>query len=377
MDAQDLLQRYAQGQRDFSHADLRSVDLSHQKLSGIGLAQANLTGANLCGADLQAANLRQAILQGANLTEANLTGANLRRTNFINAVMDTACLDEASMLGAILPDGTVVETQVMNGPSFPSETGNHNQAEDDTASRSNSVPELPQHRGSFPPASALAAFSPVAASVETPTRPRSRQDFKTHLPWASFFFLAVSYLCFGILLGMHHATPLLWAIALFSALIWRLDEALTLCIPIGPSIAIILTDLTSLLSIWGLGWSGIAAVATGLSFKFILDRSWLMALRDGCIVGAVLAIAIKSYVWMLASQGNYSWGPISAPEWTSAHLSLLLITGVVCAGLGSIAWMQMQVVNFSMGQITSSYLITAGLGLLVGRIVTIFGTLSP
>ncbi len=377
MDAQDLLQRYARGQRDFSHADLQSADLSHQNLSGIGLAQANLSGANLTGADLHAANLRQAILKGANLTGANLTAANLRRTNFMDALLDTACLESAAMLGAILPDGTVVETQTVSGSGRSLNPGDNNHAEGRTENPGNLVPEFAPHSGALPPASALASFSLVASPAESVTRPRSLQDFKTHLPWASFFFLAVSYLCFGILLGMHHATPLLWAIALFSALIWRLDEALTLCIPIGPSLAVILTDLTSLMSLWGLGWSGIVFVATGLSFKFILDRSWLIALRDGCIVGAALAIAIKAYVWMLASQGNYSWGPISAPEWTSAHLSLLLIAGVVCGGLGAISWMQMQASHFSMRQITSSYLITAGLGLFIGRVMTMFGTLSP
>jgi Pentapeptide repeats (8 copies) len=214
MDAQDLLQRYARGQRDFSHADLQSADLSHQNLSGISLAQANLSGANLAVTDLHAANLRQAILKGANLTGANLTAANLRRTNFIDAVLDTACLESAATLGAILPDGTVVDTHTVSSSGRSMDPGDNNHAEGRTEDPGNLVPECAPHSGALPPASALASFSPVAAPAESVTRPRSLQDFKTHLPWASLFFLAVSYLCFGILLGMHHATPLLWAIAL-------------------------------------------------------------------------------------------------------------------------------------------------------------------
>jgi uncharacterized protein YjbI with pentapeptide repeats len=57
MRAEELLKRYAKGERDFFKANLREANLGG----------ANLSGANLSGADLREANLREANLRGADL----------------------------------------------------------------------------------------------------------------------------------------------------------------------------------------------------------------------------------------------------------------------------------------------------------------------
>ncbi len=61
----ELLQLYAEGQRDSSSWNLAGADLRRARLKGI-----NLAGAALDGATLMAANLRH-----ADLTEANLQAA--------------------------------------------------------------------------------------------------------------------------------------------------------------------------------------------------------------------------------------------------------------------------------------------------------------
>ena len=80
MTAEELIQKYKAGERDFRYVDLRGAnlrgaDLSEANLSGADLSGANLSGANLRGADLRWANLRWANLRGADLSEANLRGA--------------------------------------------------------------------------------------------------------------------------------------------------------------------------------------------------------------------------------------------------------------------------------------------------------------
>jgi uncharacterized protein YjbI with pentapeptide repeats len=69
-----LLERYAEGNRNFSEAnlgdaDLQGVDLKGSDLSYADLSEANLNGANLRGCYLSFANLSQANLQDADLGE--------------------------------------------------------------------------------------------------------------------------------------------------------------------------------------------------------------------------------------------------------------------------------------------------------------------
>ncbi|WP_413162395.1 Rid family detoxifying hydrolase [Capilliphycus salinus ALCB114379] len=101
MDAKELLEKYAQGERDFQGVELKGVNLNGANLSEINLKDADLTGAKLDGvnltyavlknANLSASDLDKAKLMNANLESANLSQAYLRNTDFTGA-----CLNEAN-----------------------------------------------------------------------------------------------------------------------------------------------------------------------------------------------------------------------------------------------------------------------------------------
>lgn len=89
--AEELLSRYAAGERSFVGAELPMANLSGANLAGIDLRSANFRGANLRGANLQQAKLFGAILGDADLQDADLKGATglfaeqLRGTNVCGA----------------------------------------------------------------------------------------------------------------------------------------------------------------------------------------------------------------------------------------------------------------------------------------------------
>lgn len=84
MTAEELLGRYAAGERDSSGADLTDA-----RLTGADLSSANLTGARLMGATLTAANLSHADLTGAHLERAVLD----KDTTLTNAQLNETRLD--------------------------------------------------------------------------------------------------------------------------------------------------------------------------------------------------------------------------------------------------------------------------------------------
>jgi 2-iminobutanoate/2-iminopropanoate deaminase len=67
MQADELLAKYAKGERQFSYAQLRGVGLKGADLSGIDLQSADLTGADLSEAILTKANVH-----GTNFSRASL-----------------------------------------------------------------------------------------------------------------------------------------------------------------------------------------------------------------------------------------------------------------------------------------------------------------
>jgi uncharacterized protein YjbI with pentapeptide repeats len=114
---EELLRRYAMGERNFINANLRCVvlvsvklneiNLSYAKLSWADLTQANLSKADLTAADLSQANLNgsdlsqsclmRADLSGADLQQASLRGANLSRANFSEVNLTDADLTGANL----------------------------------------------------------------------------------------------------------------------------------------------------------------------------------------------------------------------------------------------------------------------------------------
>jgi uncharacterized protein YjbI with pentapeptide repeats len=113
----ELLRRYAIGDRFFINANLRcaqlaelcleNIDLSYAKLnlanlSGTNLSKANLTAAQMPAANLSSSNLSRSQLIRANLAGANLSDANLRGADLSYADLSNVCLNGADLRGANL-----------------------------------------------------------------------------------------------------------------------------------------------------------------------------------------------------------------------------------------------------------------------------------
>ncbi|BBD65518.1 pentapeptide repeat domain protein [Nostoc commune NIES-4072] len=144
VDASELLNRYAAGERDFSNIYIEgsdelastnlsgiilngavvaemlldNINLSASKLRETDFGQASLYGANLCGVDLTRANLRYAVLDSANLSDAclvdaHLKGASMGNVNFTRCNLSGAKLSEnpwfegAIFCNTTMPDGSI------------------------------------------------------------------------------------------------------------------------------------------------------------------------------------------------------------------------------------------------------------------------------
>ncbi len=102
MTAQEIINEYKKGVRDFSGAVAPNSDFSGQNLSGIILRKANLhyssfghtdlTGADLSGAELTSCAFDHTILRNANLSKANLYWSRIS-----GAIMEGANLKDANL----------------------------------------------------------------------------------------------------------------------------------------------------------------------------------------------------------------------------------------------------------------------------------------
>ncbi|WP_449224626.1 pentapeptide repeat-containing protein [Almyronema epifaneia] len=107
MNAEELLEKYATGMRDFEGIHLSETHLVGATLTGINLKSAklnvaNLSSVNLSHSDLSYAKLNVTRLSGANLSQAKLHKANLNVTNLIRAILVGADLSGVSMIRAEL-----------------------------------------------------------------------------------------------------------------------------------------------------------------------------------------------------------------------------------------------------------------------------------
>ena len=94
MDANELTQRYAKGEINFSGLELKGINLFGADLVSINLTQTDLRSANLIfaylnRAQLHKANLSSTKLSGANLTQADLREIKLNDANFKQEVLDS------------------------------------------------------------------------------------------------------------------------------------------------------------------------------------------------------------------------------------------------------------------------------------------------
>jgi len=93
--AEDLLQAYATGHRNFVGANLASANLSHADLKGVDLSYADLSTADLSYANLRGADLSYVNLEEANLSQADLRGAMLIGTNLRHALLESTLFEAA------------------------------------------------------------------------------------------------------------------------------------------------------------------------------------------------------------------------------------------------------------------------------------------
>src|ERR687885_153807 len=122
MTVEELLKKYAAGERNFAginltEANLSGVNLSGANLKGANLSVANLSGANLSktnltGAKLNIARLSGAHLGGANLTDADLNVAYLVRVDLKRATLRGANLAQANLRGAHLSGACLTEANL-------------------------------------------------------------------------------------------------------------------------------------------------------------------------------------------------------------------------------------------------------------------------
>lgn len=107
MQAEDVLTKYAVGERAFAGINLNEANLSGADLSRADFSAANLSVANLSGANLSQTNLSKAKLNVAKLSGANLTNANLRE-----AILNVANLTLADLTGADLSQASLVRAEL-------------------------------------------------------------------------------------------------------------------------------------------------------------------------------------------------------------------------------------------------------------------------
>jgi hypothetical protein len=132
MNGKELLERYANGERNFQGAklnnanlygtNLNNANLKYADLQGVDLRCANLKNAklknaNLYGTNLNNANLKYADLQGVDLRCANFQGADLEGANFQGADLNSANLKNAKLKGARL-DGADLEGANLEGANL-------------------------------------------------------------------------------------------------------------------------------------------------------------------------------------------------------------------------------------------------------------------
>jgi uncharacterized protein YjbI with pentapeptide repeats len=128
----ELLRRYAVGNRFFINANLRgaqlselcleNIDLSYAKLnlanlSGTNLSKASLMAAQMQSANLSCCNLSKSQLVRANLSGVNLSDANLKGADWSYADLSNVCLTGADLRGANLAKVDLRKTS-LNGAIF-------------------------------------------------------------------------------------------------------------------------------------------------------------------------------------------------------------------------------------------------------------------
>ncbi|MCC0177192.1 pentapeptide repeat-containing protein [Waterburya agarophytonicola K14] len=120
--AEEILNAYASGRKDFglkdiSLQDLQKADLSDSKFHNSKLVRTNLQGADLSRTDFAHCDMRQAMLRNADMSKSffkscNLEGVDLRGTNLNNSNFKNTKLKGANLCGANLKDTNLTKEQI-------------------------------------------------------------------------------------------------------------------------------------------------------------------------------------------------------------------------------------------------------------------------
>ncbi|MBW4550726.1 MAG: pentapeptide repeat-containing protein [Aphanocapsa sp. GSE-SYN-MK-11-07L] len=124
LSAEELLERYAAGERDFSGiylihlefgkkypmgADLSGINFRGSNLSESDFRKVNLSEANLSGADLSNCLIENANLSGANLSGANLKNTQMTKSNLSGADLTSADFVHTNLTGSDLTDANLTD----------------------------------------------------------------------------------------------------------------------------------------------------------------------------------------------------------------------------------------------------------------------------
>lgn len=128
MTGEELLKRYAAGERDFRGVDLTRVKIPNVDLSGADLSGAILDSVDLTGAKLHNVKMRGATatsgwaeFSGTDFTGADLTGADLNQSHAYGAIYKNAILDWARspvVEGGFYENTNIGGGRIIKGPRW-------------------------------------------------------------------------------------------------------------------------------------------------------------------------------------------------------------------------------------------------------------------
>ena len=115
--ADELLTRYAEGERYFSGAHLPGANFAMQSLIDVNLSDSQLEGcdftlAHLYGANFSHSQLSRANFNSANISSVNLDGARLKWTTFYNATINSVSLDASELDGTTFSHAKIGNTDL-------------------------------------------------------------------------------------------------------------------------------------------------------------------------------------------------------------------------------------------------------------------------
>lgn len=120
--ADELVQAYARGERNFSYWKVAGIDLHGADLHGSIFYGADLSGANLSGANLSRATLAGADLRNANLSCANLSNVFYGDANLAGADMSGVIHNNPAPTGPAAQVGGVMGVDVSPAPAAAADT---------------------------------------------------------------------------------------------------------------------------------------------------------------------------------------------------------------------------------------------------------------